>query len=569
MKKIHSLFCAAALLTLAACDEDGDFITSSGATAVQLSGSGDVVLSSDNVSALALTLYWTDNSRLTTNDDRVQLPVGTTVNTLQFSATNAFTDVIEQLAESGTTSIQFTAGQLNALVGRVGLAGDVASPLYIRMRSVLANNMEPLYSNVCQISVTPYTIDMTRGYVLNADLSDTGSFLASPESNGIYSGFIGAGGWYNWWLQEGNGITWGNVGDDGGGKPFVISSNDQHWNFWFPGQAGCYYTVVNTIRQEWTALYIPALTITGDIGGEMTYDRKANKWTYAYTADQAGTITIQISGTGKQYNAETGTDDDAAIDTPVAFGDDGGQITFGSSATDISVAIPAAGEVTLTLDLSDAFGWTCVVTEGSEVQEEVSQILYVLGNDETWEYDQWLTLYDEDNLCYAAAVNFYCPNGYGYYFSKEFNDWIKINQDPSTEERKLFVGGGDENNIPAPGVGLYVTIASLGWMSYWYGMDDPITSVACAGFNDSWDLIAMTADPDVPGVYSATVTATADTPWGVQILLNGSWDYFFGTHLDGSLRWSTKENGAPVGWEIGKTYTFTVDLCKCTYSLTE
>ena len=79
----------------------------------------------------------------------------------------------------------------------------------------------------------------------------------------------------------------------------------------------------------------------------------------------------------------------------------------------------------------------------------------------------------------------------------------------------------------------------------------------------------MTAVEGQPGVYSAQVTATGDTPWGVQILLNGSWDYWFGTYSDGSLRWSKKEDGNPVGWEIGKTYTLTVDLCKCTYSLTE
>ena len=561
---IVSLLAAAAL---AACDKDGDIITTGGVQPVELSGSGDVVIDKEHTSGLALTLNWTDNSHLTTSDERVQTPVGTAVNTLQFSKTDGFDTPIEILTESGTTSMQFTAETLNSLVGRVGLESDVASTLFIRMRSVLANNVAPMYSNVYPIKVTPYSIDMTLGFVLDAGRNDTGNTLASPNSDGIYSGFLGVSGWYNWWLLEGNGVMWGNIGDDGGGKPFVISSNDQHWNFWFPGPAGCYYTVVNTVRQEWSALHIPSLTVSGDINGEMTYDRKGNRWTLSYKSAQAGTATIRISGTGSQYNSQTGTDDAAAVSTPVAFGMENGTLTFGTTATDISVNVGVTGDATLSLDLTDPKDWKCEVTEGSDTPSEVPQILYVLGNDDTWNYDQYLTLYDEDNLCYAAAVNFNCS--WGYYFSKEYQGWDHINQDPGTSEWKLILDGTDESNIQAPGKGLYVTIASLGWMSYWYGMSDPISTVSFAGFNDNWDLTEMTADPEHPGVYSAKVTATADTPWGVQILLNGSWEHMFGTYKDGTLRWSKKEDGAPKGWEVGKTYTFTVDLCKCTYSLTE
>lgn len=568
MKTIRYIF--ASLLAgfiLTACDRDGDMITTSGALPVELSGSGDIVIDKDNANGLALTLNWTDNNHLTTNNDNVQAPVGTVTNTLQFSNNNSFESAIEILTESKTTSMQFTSEELNSLVGRAGLQSDIASPLYIRMRSVLANNVSPQYSNIYQIQVTPYSIDMTLAYVLDASRNDTGNTLASPNSDGIYSGFLGVAGWYNWWLQEGNGVVWGNIGDDGGGKPFVISSNELHWNFWYPGPAGCYYTTVNTNKQEWSALYIPTLTVTGDIAGEMTYNRKTNKWTLAYNATHTGTSKIRITGTGQLYNSQTGTDDAAAISTPVAFGMENGHMSFGADASDIVVDVTATGEVTLTLDLTDPKNWTCEVSEGSTVPEEVQQILYVLGNDDTWNYDQYLTLYDEDNLCYAAAVNFNCS--WGYYFSKEYQGWDHINQDPNTTEWKLIADSNDDNNIQAPGKGLYVTIASLGWMSYWYGMSDPINQVSYTGFNDDWSLTDMTADSDHVGVYTAEITATGDTPWGVQILLNGSWDYMFGTYKDGTLRWTKKEDGNPKGWETGKTYVFTVDLCKCTYSLTE
>ena len=80
---IASLF---AVMLFTACNKDGDTVTTSGAQPVVLSGSGDVVINKDYATGLALTLNWTDNSHLTTNDERVQTPIGTTVNTLQFAS---------------------------------------------------------------------------------------------------------------------------------------------------------------------------------------------------------------------------------------------------------------------------------------------------------------------------------------------------------------------------------------------------------------------------------------------------------------------------------------------------
>ncbi|MBO4635457.1 MAG: DUF5114 domain-containing protein, partial [Bacteroidales bacterium] len=70
-----------AAICLSACVKDGDIVTTGGAQPVELSGSGDVVIDKNTPDGLALTLNWTDNSQLTSSDERVQLPVGTTVNT--------------------------------------------------------------------------------------------------------------------------------------------------------------------------------------------------------------------------------------------------------------------------------------------------------------------------------------------------------------------------------------------------------------------------------------------------------------------------------------------------------
>ena len=149
---------------------------------------------------------------------------------------------------------------------RQGLEGGKASPLHVRVRSVLADNMPVAYSNTYTMQVTPYTIDMTRGVVLNAKKEDTGLLLASKAADGVYSGFLGVTGWWNYYLQEGSGVTWGNDGVSG--TPFAMSSEDSKWNFWYPGVEGCYYTVVDTRKARWSALHVSSLDVSGHITGQ-------------------------------------------------------------------------------------------------------------------------------------------------------------------------------------------------------------------------------------------------------------------------------------------------------------
>lgn len=553
------------VLGFTACDNDGDIITTSGADALTLSGSGDVVLNSSDLGALALTLYWNDNGTLTLSDPDVQAPKNVTKNTLQFSATEDFASVIEQLADDGETSMQFTMESLNSIVGRVGLQSGTSSPLYIRIRSVLADNMDAQYSNVYVVNVTPYTIDMTHGYILDASKNDTGLTLGSADSNGIYSGFLGVSGWYNFWLQEGNGVLWGNDGVTG--TPFLISQEDSHWNFWYPGPEGCYYTIVNTVRQEWSALHIPTLTVSGDIEGEMIYTRKENKWTLSFNAQQTGTLKIRISGTGAQYNVNTGTDDAAAISTPVAFGLSNDKLTFGTEASDITVNVTATGESTLTLDLNDPLCWTCTVVEGGNTpQPTVAQQLWVVGVDDGisggWNFDQSISLTNEDNLIYAGAVNINSLWGYRFYTEKDV--WTGFYGCGSGDATQGTLVAETESNVPAPEAGLYLVNVSLSEMSYSTAL---ISSVQITGINDDWNLTPMTST-DEAGVFTATIDITASTPWGYKILLNENWDTYFGGSAD-KLIYNDANNIPFDDANMGSTCQFTVDLCKGTITITK
>lgn len=562
-KYIAAAGLAVMLLGAQGCDKDGDTIYTDGPDRAEVSGvASDIVLDKDHLQSLALTIYWNENGKISLSDPLVAAPEGAATNTVQFSADPEFASVVDDNVESGVYYRQYTCEALNNLVGRLGLEGGVKGTVYIRVKTVLGANIDPKYSDVHTITVTPYFIDMSIGFVLDASQNDTGRTLWSPASDGIYSGFIGAGSWENWWLREGNNTVWGNDGVTG--TAFVMGNNTTGldvWNFWYPSPSGCYYTVVNTRTNEWSALYIGELTLGGDLSGAMTYDRKANKWTYTFDATP-GILSVTLSATGKQYNTATGTDDAAAVDTPVGFGGVAGNVSFGSAAQAISVDVAAAGETTLTLDLSDPRGWTLTAGAGSAGPvETVPPMIYLSGVQPDWDFSNYLKLYNEDNRTYGGALQVNSEWGYRIYTEAEAwdNYWTMV--DGGTAFSGQLVNNG-EGNIAAPEAGFYLFNVNMGDLTYKL---TPITKVSYTGLNDDWSLTEMTA-ADEPGVYTAQFEKTANTPWGVKIVLNDNWDLFFGGNgTPGEL--VLYRDGFEGDNELANgTHTLTVNLSKGTYS---
>ena len=560
--KLSQYITAIALVSAAAitsCNKDGNLLYITDTKTAALSGDGDeIVLKYENIDNLALSVYWTDNGQITLSNPKVEAPKNAFENTLQMSATEDFANPLSFVMDKGVLYKQFTVGELNSAVMRLGFEGDQRHELYIRLSSSLGKNVDPRYSNVMKVFVTPYKIYLNYGYVLDSSWNDTGRTLYSAEENGIYEGFLGVSAWYNWYLQEANGVTWGNIGDDGGGKPFVISSNDQKWNYWYPGQSGCYYTIVNTQIAEWSALYIPSITISGDLNGEMTYNQKTNAWYYTFDA-KPGTINVSLSGVGKQYNAATGTDDAAAIDTPFGFSGDASDLTFGDTATPISINVTTSGEATITLDLSNPSEWTIVAGEGGGDIPEASPYIWIPGIDDgisgAWTFDNYLVLYNEDQLGYGGACNI--NSLWGYYYVPE-PAWVEGYGFSSGDAYSGELIKDTSTNIPAPEPGIYVIDVSLSAMTYKL---TAISSVSYAGLNDDWTPRPMTQMKGCK--YKAVVEKSAITPWGVKILINDSWELFFGGG-SGELKMYADgfdgDNDLPNG-----TYTLVVDLAKGTY----
>ena len=573
MKIFKNIFLFGAIALLASsCDKDGDFLTVADTEDVTLSGNeGSIVLNYNQVDDLALTIYWSDNGEISFSNPLVAAPENAFVNTVQFSATEDFAMVSEQEANAGEYSMQFTHFELNSILNGLGYEPGVEAPLYIRVESLLGENISPSSSNVLTVNVTPYLIDMTVAYVLDSNQAETGVTLYSAASDGVYTGFVGCASWYNWYMREGDGTVWGNDGE--AGTPFLISSASTHWNMWYPGETGCYYTIVDTEGLVWSALLLSELNVSGDVTGAMTYTRSTNSWTYSYTASAAGTINIQISGSGAQYDINTG--DSSSTPATFGFSQNGDAVEFGDAAGTISVEVPASGDVTLTLDLSDPSHYTCTVVSGASDPEPSNQFgdfIYLSGIDDgleggSWTFDNYLRRYNEDSNLYGGACYVNSLWGYRIYPAQEWDPAYTM-EDGGTAEAGTLVLVDDVHtgNITAPSEGLYLFDVSMSGMTY---STTAINSVQYGGINkldgEDWELVPMTADSSDAGVFTAEVEITQASAWGFSIYINENWDLKFGgsdgiLYLYGSN--ITDDQALAPG-----IYTLTVDLCAGTYTL--
>jgi len=519
-------------------------------------------LSKENASKIVLSAAWKNSTLVVSNPDMGAPDVFTAY--LQISTQEDFSsNVIEN--EGIGESKAYTGAELNAIARNLGLVPDVATPVYFRLRGSIAPNIESVYSEIKKVNITPYLIDMTIGFILDKDKKQTGLTLVSPDANGVYAGFIGATSWYNFFMEEGDGKIWGNLAADG--SAFLASSEENSWNFWYPEPGGCYYTEVNTELKRWSAVYLPVLNITGDIGGEMTFDRPNTKWYYVFNAASAGTATIRLSGQGDEYNYETGDSAPAVDKVTIAFAQENGSLVLAGTPGDITVQIPAAGECTLILDLSDPKNWTCEVTSGSEEPDHVSQEVYMIGIDDgitggSWNFDNKLYLYDEDNLAYAGVLNVHSL--WGYQVGIEKDNWGDVYTQAGGDAYSGTLEFQGQNNIAAPVPGVYFFDLSLKNLSY--ALTEVGDHVYVNGLDDKWEFNQTLASTSVPGVYSGSITVNGASSYGFKIyLVRDNWDILFGGS-NGKLTYGGSDIPDSNSWSAG-TYTITVDLINRTYTI--
>ena len=376
MKKIfrNLMMLLCALTALVSCDESGDKIDLDGFKASDLMASAsDVKLSVDNSKDVVLSLAW-QNPTLLSSDETKPAGSGVLKTYLQVSASENFTSEKEYTVTD--LSKAFTGADLNAAAKDLGLSPDVSSPLYFRIKSQMGNNLDAAYSNVCQVKVTPYLIDMSYINILDKDTKEqTLTYLYSPNSDGVYSGYMNASSWLNFWGKENDGTIWGNVGQDG--HVYEMDNTESAWSFWFPGQAGIYYAVIDTKAKEFKPTLLKSFQLNGE---DMTYDAPNYAWTKVITTS-ADNTPISIVATGAEYSKATGTDDAAAVVKTMNYTLADGKMT--DAATAGSVNIAKAGTYTITVKVGENCDLTYSIESGNQTapEPEASNTLCMFSKD--------------------------------------------------------------------------------------------------------------------------------------------------------------------------------------------
>ena len=377
MKKIfrNLMMLLCALTALVSCDESGDKIYLDGFKASDLMASAsDVKLSVDNSKDVVLSLAW-QNPTLLSSDETKPAGSGVLKTYLQVSASENFTSEKEYTVTD--LSKAFTGADLNAAAKDLGLSPDVSSPLYFRIKSQMGSNLDAAYSNVCQVRVTPYLIDMSYINILNKGKDQVLTYLYSPNSDGVYSGYMNVSSWLNCWGKENDGTFWGNI--QTGDKPYAVLDNAQSaCNIWFPKPAGIYYTVLDTKSEEklFHATLIKSMKVNGE---EMKYDGPNYAWVKVIetTADNTP---ISIVADGAEYNKSTG-DKGTPIAKKMNYTLADGKMTDSKNAGSVNIA--KAGTYTITVKVGENSDLTYSIEAGNQTapEPEASNTLCMFSKD--------------------------------------------------------------------------------------------------------------------------------------------------------------------------------------------
>ena len=401
MKKIfrNLMMLLCALTALVSCDESGDKIYLDGFKASDLMASAsDVKLSVDKSKDVVLSLAW-QNPTLLSSDETKPAGSGVLKTYLQVSASENFTSEKEYTVTD--LSKAFTGADLNAAAKDLGLSPDVSSPLYFRIKSQMGSNLDAAYSNVCQVKVTPYLIDMSYINILNEKKDQVLTKLYSPNSDGVYSGYMNASSWFHIWGKENDGTIWGNVGQEG--HVYEMDNTESAWNIWFPGQTGIYYTVLDTKAKELKPTYIKSMQLNGE---DMTYDALNYAWTKVITTT-ADNTPVSIVATGAEYSKATGTEDAAVVEKTLNYTLADGKMTDSENAG--SVNIPTAGTYTITVKVGDKSDLTYSIVSGDQTTPKptISNTIGMFSKDGSTLYATFIKVSEGVYTCTYDLSNLY------------------------------------------------------------------------------------------------------------------------------------------------------------------
>ena len=594
-KTIHIILTAVISFLAMSCMKDGETLIAS------LEGDGtqigtadsDIVLTSENSSALALTIWWDRLGNATLSNPNAQMTDDVVVYAIQFSLSEDFSTYSEQSVSSDATNIQFTVGTLNNILYNLNAEGEVATTVYIRMCTSLGTNTDTAtYGNTITITVTPYTVDMSKVRLVgvNSAWGEEVSIPVSSDDENVYSGFTHIpSGWWNFFFVEGNGTIYGSH-TDSSDNPFPLEQKTDmsSWNAWFPNPSGCYYVTLNTTGLWWECTSVSSMTLTPSGADElsMTYSSTNEAWYLVFTTT-SDNQTIQVDYTGTVYNRSYGQNSEQNASASIVAGaGTSGTISSAASGTATGITAGTAGTYTLIIRTSEM---TWELHEG-EVDIDTGEVInwpsdpdytaatsdnlyiYDLGSDGTPSAAAGILAKTGESGVYAGF--FYMTSGYSFKLGDNetpASATVTYGATPSDTEganNRLFCGSS-MRSIQWTGSASYVYITVNTNERSWSYTE--VTSVMISGNFNNWSISEnpMTFS-STDKTWSANITPGAS--WGtdgIQFLINGKWSHSYAPASGGVLNSSSTALIPDVEITAGATYTVTIDLGAMTWKIEE
>ncbi|WP_300795345.1 DUF5114 domain-containing protein [uncultured Bacteroides sp.] len=601
MKTLNKiLLTLASILALISCEKDGEKIYLQSLGSDELIATTDkVVLSVETSQKVVLSFAWKGQD--------VQISdttVGTAAKAKNYMEISLSEDFSGQIYKDETTSnsIAYKGGELNSIVNGLGAKVGEVNNVFFRLGSATGENIPYAYSNVVKVDVTPYVMDMNTGVLLAADKTENGKTLYSENADGIYKGFLGIKiADKNFWLKEGDGSIWGNIADSE--KAFVISSDPSNqWNFWFPDIAGCYYTVIDTQAEEWSATLLSTITINGDIQDDMSFDIENNRWICNYTSDSSKDINITLSGTSRIFNATTGSTE--GISDTFGFANSNDGLVFGKTSDNITLHVEQGeNSIILYMNVPEELPYITATNDATEIPSQYPATIEMQrwnSSTNSMETMTQLQRTDSENGIYEGTYDgpYQKNSNYGFQFVDVINDkWYKpVSGDNSkleindASDGKFYFDEANEN-VTSIKVEITVDLNNHTWeyniISQKFddsnepgdGGDTEVTypetvSMVYYPNNIEETFGEELKQTDIPGVYETIYTGKTDFNFVFKDSNNNYYKYNY-IKGEGNDPFALVEDGSDDlyfegGWsETEATYKITVDLANMRWSFTK
>lgn len=300
MKTLYNkiVLLGAVLLILASCKKDEERITVRAGDPPALKSSvSTLVLSQDDAAENAVTFSW-DAYAVTWSDDQYKSDIVKYTIEADIKGQNFASPVITDV--SGTSKV-FTVSAFNAMLTKLELAPGTPANIELRLKSALASNTTPVYSNVLNITATLY-----RDVPEYPSLYVAGSYqgwdpptalkVSSPQSNTEYEGYINFPDASNEFKFT-SARDWSHTNYGAGATEGSLSTSGD--NLQIAG-AGYYYLKADIGTLKWSALKV-TWGVIGDAAGSwdvdkpLTYDAAARVWKATLTLS-AGEMKFRANG---------------------------------------------------------------------------------------------------------------------------------------------------------------------------------------------------------------------------------------------------------------------------------